>query len=130
MAILSTSVAAPHQRRLVRLVAASISALTAVLYLLIGFGVLQVVETSSPDAPSGGAYLVGALLLISLDRRSLWVAGACLQVAVIVMYVVVGQQRTPSFEVWGLTIKAAQLVLLGALLYLAIRPVEGVDTEA
>ncbi|HZW01842.1 MAG TPA: hypothetical protein VFF55_09780 [Candidatus Deferrimicrobium sp.] len=72
------------QRRMIRYLAAAIAAITAVMYLLIGFGV-------------------------------------------IVMYVVVGQERTPAFETWGITIKILQVVLLGALLYLALRPPERVD---
>jgi hypothetical protein len=52
------------------------------------------------------------------------VLGALLQVGVIVMYVIVGQERTPAFEAWGITIKILQVVLLGALLYLALRPPE------
>ncbi len=41
------------------------------------------------------------------------------------MYVVVSTNRTPPFEAWGLSIKVLQLVLLGALLYLSVRPPVG-----
>ena len=121
---------AQKQRRTIRYLAAAIAAVTAVMYLLIGFGVLHVVDQATPDAPSlldfglmaGAAFALGALLLLTMDRRVLWVLGAILQVGVIVMYVVVGQQRTPAFELWGITIKILQVALLGALLYLALRP--------
>jgi hypothetical protein len=118
------------RRQAIRYLAAAIAAITAVMYLLIGFGVLHVVDQASPDAPSlldfglmaGAAFGLGALLLLTLDNRILWVLGALLQVGVIVMYVVVGQERTPAFEAWGITIKILQVVLLGALLYLALQP--------
>ena len=108
------------------------------MYLLIGFGVLHVVEEVAADAPplldfglmAAAAFGLGALLLLTLDNRILWVLGALLQVGVIVMYVVVGQQRTPAFEMWGLTIKVLQFVLLAALLYLALRPLEREDEAA
>jgi hypothetical protein len=120
-----------RQRRIIRHVAAAISGLTALLYLLIGLEVLQVVEATTEEAPgmlefgvmAGTAFLFGAVLLVATDRRILWALGALFQIGVIVMYVVVGPQRSPSFEVWGLTIKALQLVLLAALVYLAVRPV-------
>jgi hypothetical protein len=130
--------AAQKQRRTIRYLAAAIAAITAVVYLLVGFGVLRVVDHASPDAPplldfglmAGAAFGLGALLLLTLDNRILWWLGALLQVGVIVMYVVVGQDRTPAFEIWGIAIKVLQAVLLGALLYLALRPLERVDDAA
>lgn len=126
----SRAAAAPDHRRTIRFVAAAIAAFTAMLYLLVGLEVLSVVDVTTEDAPSmlefglvsGGAFALGAALLLATDRRILWVLGALFQVGVIIMYVAVSPQRTPSFEVWGLTIKALQLVLLGLLVFLAIRP--------
>jgi hypothetical protein len=129
---------AQKQRRTIRYLAAAIAAITTVMYLLIGFGVLHVVDEAAADAPplldfglmAGAAFGLGALLLLTMDRRVLWVLGAILQVGVIVMYVVVGQQRTPAFGLWGITIKILQVVLLGALLYLALRPPAHEDDAA
>jgi hypothetical protein len=73
-------------------------------------------------ASAGAAFVLGALLLFAVDHRGLWLLGALFQVAVIVMYVVVGPERTPSFEFWGLLIKALQVVILVALAWLTIRP--------
>jgi hypothetical protein len=116
-------------RRTVRYLAAIASAATAALYFGIGAGILTVVE-ASPDAPdlfefgvaAGGAFVVGAVLLLAFDRRVLWVLGAALQVGVIVMYVVVASERTPPFEAWGLLIKLLQVVVLIALAYLVVHP--------
>lgn len=124
------SAVAERHRLTVRYLAAAASLVTAAIYLLIGFGVLEVVdETAAAEGTSlfefglmaGGAYVLGAMLLALFDRRWLWVLGAILQVGVIVMYVVVSQQRTPPFELWGVTIKVLQFVLLGALVYLSVR---------
>lgn len=122
------------RRRTIRYAAAAASALTALVYLLIGLGVLRVVETAA-DAPpmldfglaAGGAFALGAVLLASTDRRILWVVGALLQVGVIVTYVNVASQRTPPFEAWGITIKVLQVLILAALAYLAVTPAERED---
>jgi hypothetical protein len=100
---------AQRQRRTIRYLAAAIAAITAVMYLLIGFG---------------------ALLLLTLDNRILWVLGALLQVGIIAIYMIVGQERTPAFETWGITIKILQVILLGALLSLVFRPPEREDEAA
>jgi hypothetical protein len=118
-------------RERVRYIAAGLAAATALLYFLIGLGVVRVVESSAatPDlfefgAMAGGAFAFGALLLAVTDRRELWVVGALLQMVVLIGYVSAADMRTPAFEFWGLAIKAFQLLLLGALTYLALRPVQ------
>jgi hypothetical protein len=35
-------------------------------------------------------YLIGAGLLLTIDRRALWIAGAAVQVAVLVLFVMFG----------------------------------------
>ena len=129
-ASLQLEASAADRRRRIRLLAAGLSAATALIYVLIGLGILSVVDAVSGDAPdlltfglaAGAAYVLGACLLVAFDRRVLWVLGSILQVGVIVMYVVVSSTRTPPFEVWGLAIKILQVVLLGVLLYLSVRP--------
>ena len=75
-------------------------------------------------ALAGGAFLLGAVLLFTLDRRWLWIAGALFQVFVIWAYVDVSKTRTPPFEMWGITLRIIQLPLLAALAWLAIRKPE------
>jgi hypothetical protein len=113
----------------VRYIAAALAAAAAVLYFLIGIGVLRVVDASSatPDlfefgAMTGGAFAIGALLLAITDRRLLWYMGALVQMVVLVGYMFAADMRTPAFEFWGLALKAIQLVLLVALVYLAVKP--------
>jgi hypothetical protein len=99
-----------------------------VVYGLIGAGVLHVVEGAPEQAPSlvvfgamaGGAFLLGAVLLLRFDRRMLWWLGAAFQALAIVLYFNVAPQRVPPYEVWGLSLKAAQLALLALLLALAL----------
>lgn len=118
-------------RRQVRYLAGIAAGAMAAIYFLIGLGVLQVVEPGSategsPDmlvfgASAGAMFLLGAVLLLAVDRRFLWVGGAILQVLVFAMYLVVSQQRTPAFELWGITLRVIQVPLFAALVYLALR---------
>lgn len=128
----------PVSRRSVRNFAAAVAAVTALLYALIGVGLLTVVEPGTSDEgdmlafglPAAGAFLVGALLLILFDSRVLWLLGAILQVIVLVGYVAMAGIRTPQFEVWGIIIKATQLVLLCALAFLVLRsPEESAESD-
>lgn len=116
------------RRRQLRYLAAAVAAAVALVYFLIGLGVIQVVNAVPEDMsmfafgmPAGGAFLIGAALLLTLDRRLLWVLGALLQVGTLVMYVAVAPQRDPPFEVWGMLIKVGQALLLVALTVLALR---------
>lgn len=122
----------PISRRSVRNFAAAVSAVTALLYALIGVGILVVVEPGTSDQgdmlafglPAAGAFLVGALLLVLFDNRLLWLLGAILQVIVLVGYVAMAGIRTPQFELWGILIKLTQLVLFFALAFLVLRSPE------
>ena len=118
-----------RRRRLIRYGAAAVSAATALLDLGIGVGLVKVGEAVGRDAPdlflfgasAGGTFVLGAVLLLLVDHRGLWLLGALLQVLVIAMYVAISSQRTPPFEAWGITIKVLQAVILLALAYLVLR---------
>ncbi len=120
-------------RRAMRYLAATLSAGAAVVYVLIGFEVIKVVDHNPPDMPSllpfgllsGGAFLLGAVLLLLFDRRILWLLGGLFQVGAIAMYFVVAPQRDPSYEPWGIGLKVVEVGLLVSLGYLAIRPSRG-----
>ncbi len=119
-----------RRRREVRYLAAGASAATALLYFGIGLGVLRIVDKPTADTPdlfafgaaAGAAFVLGAVLLLALDHRGVWLIGALFQVGVIGMYVAVSPQRTPPFEQWGILIKALQVTILVVLAYLVIRP--------
>src|SRR5512135_2172442 len=118
-------------RQAIRLGGAAAEGLMALIYFGIGLGILQVVDPATQTesllpfgAAAGAAFLLGAALLSTTDRRPLWVLGAIFQVVVAIMYVLVSQQRTPPFEVWGITLRIIQVPLLAALLYLAVKPPE------
>ncbi len=115
-------------RRTIRYGAAAVAAIMAAIYFLIGLGVLNVGGTDSDrdflwvfGALAGGAFLLGAVLLVGVDRRWVWVAGLIFQVFVYWAYVDVSTTRTPPFETWGITLRVIQLPLLVALGYLAVR---------
>jgi hypothetical protein len=114
------------RRRTVRHVAAALSALVASVYLLIGFDAIRVVDAQATTAGellpfglvAGGAFALGAVLLVALDARPLWLVGAAFQVIVLVLYVVVAPERTPPFEIWGVLLRVPQVAMLAALAYL------------
>ncbi len=115
-------------RQTIRYGAAAVAAIMAAIYFLIGLGVLDVGGTDSDraflwvfGALAGGAFLLGAALLLAVDRRWVWVAGLIFQVFVYWAYVDVSKTRTPPYETWGITLRVIQLPLLVALGYLAVR---------
>jgi hypothetical protein len=118
-----------RRRWTVRRAAAALCALIATVYVLIGLEVVTVVEESEEAVDilafglgAASIFVVGAALLLAVDRRPVWFVGAALQVMIIAMYVSVGAERTPAFEAWGIALRVMQLVLLAALVYLATRP--------
>jgi hypothetical protein len=118
-------------RHTVRLVAAATAAAMATIYYLIGFEVLTVARRGSDDVSilvfgliAGSGFLLGAILLLAFDRRLLWILGALLQLFVVWGYIAVASERTPAFEVWGITLRIIQVPLFAALVYLALSPVE------
>lgn len=118
-------------RRHVRYAGAALAATMALIYLGIGAGVLDV--GGGPDdreflwvfgALAGGAFLLGAILLLRFDRRWLWVLGLAFGLFVFWAYLDVSKNRTPPFETWGIVLRIIQVPLLVVLAYLAVRPTE------
>jgi hypothetical protein len=112
-----------------RALAAATAGLSALLYYLIGFGVLDIGEARSGDdagllgfgLSAGTAFVAAAILLVLVHRRWLVALIGLMDAAVIVGYFAMAEMRVPSFEVWGLSIKAAQVVLLLAIGFLLLR---------
>jgi hypothetical protein len=113
-------------RRTIRYVAAALAAATTLLYLLIGFQIVSVIQNPADQPafalPAAVAFGLLAVLLLVADRRILWVAVGIVVGLIIAMYFGVAPQREPAFEIWGLLIRVAQVGLVLALGYLAIRP--------
>jgi uncharacterized protein len=117
-------------RTQLRRIGAALCAGIALVYALIGLEIVTVAEESEAGGDirvfgfgAAAIFLVGMVLLLTGDRRPLWAAGAALQVMIIAMYVAVGADRTPSFEAWGVGLRLPQLLLLGVLVALVVRPV-------
>jgi hypothetical protein len=115
--------------RRVQYVAAAAAAAAAILYFLIGFGVLDIgtgADGTSEDllgfgVTAGAAFAVVAVLLLLVPRRVLLILIALFDAAVIAMYFAVAEIREPPVDLWGVLIKAFQVVLLGAVVFMIIR---------
>jgi hypothetical protein len=113
-------------RRQIRMVAAAMAAVSSAIYFLIGFQVVAVIDDVSQQAafgiPAGLAFALAAIVLLRTDHRFLWVGGAILQFLIIAMYFSVAPQRSPQYEIWGILIRVAQVVLLACLVALSFKP--------
>jgi hypothetical protein len=130
----------PSDRRtMTRHLAAALCGIVGVLYLILLLLVADA-ESGASENTYGAylllavPYLIGAGLLLAVDRRALWIAGAAVQVAVIVLFVMFGAgvfgpgQGVFDYdalsglhmEVWAAVITGAEAVLLGLLSYLAV----------
>jgi hypothetical protein len=59
--------------------------------------------------------------LVRYAAAALALAIAALYILIALQVVTVASSRSPHFEVWGLTVKVAQVALLLLLLYLGVR---------
>lgn len=127
--------------RAMRRLGVAAATVAALLYLMIGIGVLSVGEsTTGEDAGLLGFGLVMAAsflgvagLLLFVRQRAVLLAVAALQVIVLVGYVALSDMRDPPFDPWGVLIKVAQLVVLGVVAWLIVRgprPQAGGSTPA
>lgn len=114
------------RRPLIRRTAAGIAMLVALIYFLIGFQLVAVLEDTSEQTAfgliAGGAFVIGAALVLAVDRRWLWAMGTLAQLFIIWAYFDLADQRVPEFEVWGLSIRVLQVILTALLVYLAVVP--------
>ena len=118
----------PPERRL-RSIGAGAAVLAAAVYLFIGLGLLSIGTAASGEAPDLLSFgmtmavmsIVVAAVLMRFRSRAVTLAVAGLQVLVIVGYFAMSNIRTPPVEVWGLVIKALQVVVLIAAGVLAVR---------
>jgi hypothetical protein len=108
--------------------AAVLCAAVAALYAVVSLEVVTVPSVAEvepgPAVPlviAAVAFAVLAVLPAFGDRRGVLVGGIVLELVVLAGYVGVASSRHPSFEVWGLFIKAVQVVLLALLLRLAVQ---------
>ena len=122
-----------------RLVAAIAAVGSAILYYLIGFGVLNVGESTSGATTDllGFGLVVGTAFLgvaaVVWLFRNRWLLGAIglIDAAVVAGYFAMSSLREPPFEVWGLTIKVLQVVTFVSIAVLVFARLEDEpDAEA
>jgi peptidoglycan/LPS O-acetylase OafA/YrhL len=113
------------RRRTARQVAAALAAGCATVYVLIGLDLIDP-ERSASEGPvlhalgiaAGVTYGIGVALLLRVDRRGYWVAGAILQAVLLLAYLLTAGSRVPAFEPWGMLLASAELLILTTLAYL------------
>jgi hypothetical protein len=109
----------PSQRgQLAGYAASGAAAVTALLYVLSG--------TAGPIKPGfslamGVVFAVVAVVVFFFGQRRVWELVGLLDLGAIIGYFIVAPSRDPHFELWGIAIKAVQVVLLAALGYLIIQ---------
>jgi hypothetical protein len=105
--------------------AAGVTGLMALIYLLIFAGPLSIGEATSGDlgilGVAGLVFAGMALLLWFVDKRWVLAAVAAFQVPIFAMYLAIAPERDPSFELWGVSLRVLQVVVVGLLLTLLVR---------
>ena len=105
--------------------AVTLAFLTAVIYVLIGQGLLPIGDVPQSDGGAivyvaAGCYLVGGLLVLA-RRRWLWTIGLLINSLVVLFFILMYQGRPlVLFSPGGVVSKAAQLLLELVLIYLII----------
>ena len=113
-------------RSTIRQTAALLGLATAALYFVIATPAVTVVDGN--DEPNvvfliaGMLFLIGAAVVMRWDRRLYMGLFAGFDAFVLLAYFQVAPDRTPSFEVWGMTLRVPQVILLVLLVYLVVRP--------
>ena len=140
-AIRPTTSSPGRRRTTARYLAAAVSCTVGALYLVLLF-LVEDAESGASENTYGAylylglTYLLGAGLLIAIDRRVVWVVGAAVQIAVIVLFVLFGAGavgpgqgvfdydalRGLHMELWAAGIPGAEVVLLGLLSFLTFAP--------
>lgn len=120
----STAEATGTARSKLQRLSTGLSAGIALMYGLMFLGILSVEGAADADRQIlGFAAAVFVVLTMSLwwwQSRLLWVGAAGLQLLMGAMYLTIAPERDPSFEVWGLTVRALSLVLLASLVGLLV----------
>lgn len=133
------------RRRSLRYLTAALCLSVGVLYLALLF-LVKHAEAAEAENTYGAylflsvPYLVGGVLLATLDRRSLYAIGAAVQVLVVALFVMfgIGVFGPGVFEyqalsalhmgLWAALITGAQIVLFGLLSYLALTSTRSTTT--
>jgi hypothetical protein len=112
-----------------RRLAAGVTALMALIYLLIFAGALSIGPATSGDlgilGVAGVVFAGMALLLWFVDKPLILGVVAAIQVPIFAMYLAIAPEREPSFEVWGVSLRVLQVVVVVSLLAALARGLRG-----
>lgn len=118
------SVAEPARQRTVHWLVTLMIAVTALLYFLIGFKRVSVLDNPNDQRVfgliAGSGYVLAVAAMLVIKHYWLYVTGALLQVFILWQYFSLAPERLPHYEVWGLLLRAPQIIILVGLVYLAL----------
>ena len=112
-------------RRGLVMLAAGSSALMAVIYLLIGLRMVEVIQPADEQPAFGlvaAAFFAGvAAVLIRWQRPIVWFLALANHMFVAYVYFDLASERMPDFEAWGLGLRVLQVPAILALGFLLFR---------
>jgi hypothetical protein len=105
-------------------VSLGLALVAALVYILMGAGVLKPGDLTTDEAPPGIAYIAAAGyimggFLILLKKRGLWITGAVINALVIIMFYAMHSDRPAVLSsAAGIITKVAQIPLEAGLIFL------------
>ncbi len=123
----SRQAAQVRRRQRVRYLVAALAGACTLVYLAIAAGLVF----PRPADPTGlvvfglfaaSVHAIGAVVTLATDRLGPQAMGIGVQALALLAYVAVSAQRTPPYEPVGLLLKAVQVAIAAALLWLALAP--------
>jgi hypothetical protein len=120
-----TALGRPIRRRSPAIVVAAAStAVMAVIYLLIGARIVDVIDPAD-DQPMFGfvaaGFFAALTVAVALIRRPVvWLSALAIHLFVMFVYFDLAPERVPHYETWGLALRSLQLPAIAALGWLAV----------
>jgi hypothetical protein len=120
-----TALGRPIRRRSPAIVVAAAStAVMAVIYLLIGARIVEVIDPADDQPMFGFAaagFFAALTVAVALIRRPVvWLSALAIHLFVVFVYFDLAPERVPHYETWGLALRLLQLPAIAALGWLSV----------
>lgn len=105
-------------------IAAGSSAMMALIYLLIGLRVIEVIQPSDDQPEFGFAaaifFAVLTAVVLRIRRPAVWLVAIAIHLFVAYVYIDLAGERVPDYETWGLILRGLQIPAVLALAWLTM----------